>query len=67
MKSSEGLVSKNPSYTGPNDEETAHMSNWFHFKSKHTKVQTVKQLAHVDPAIGKFKIYAMLSSATILF
>ena len=55
MKSSEGLVSKNPSYNGLNDEETAHMSNWFHFKSKHTKVQTVKQLAHVDPAIGKFK------------
>jgi len=51
MKSSEGLVSKNPSYNGLNDEETAHMSNWFHFKSKHTKVQTVKQLAHVDPAI----------------
>merc|ERR1719430_2335878 len=51
MKSSEGLVTRNPSYNGLNEEETAHVSNWFHFKSKHTKVQTVNQLAHVDPAI----------------
>lgn len=51
MKSPEGCVTRNPSYRGLNESETAHMTNWFHFRSTQNKQQDVKQLAHVDPAI----------------
>lgn len=51
MKSSDGCVTRNPSYRGLNESETAHMSNWFHFRSQQNKKHDIKQLAHIDPAI----------------
>jgi len=53
MKSAEGIVTRNPSYRGLNPAETAHVTNWFHFRPTQTKKPDIKQQAHIDPAIGK--------------
>ena len=55
IKSPHGRVFKNQSFYGMNENDTAHLSNWFHFRKEMKRpMPKVSELADVDPAIGKY-------------